>query len=207
MHLELYVDVRGVIGGGGVRVTEGLGGHDLNGDHGGRADGVVGVGLGARVHAALEGIAGRAEGGLGGSVHLFLEAEDDHVADVGLDLGSSEHKTGITTDADGVGGGGCRLGSGSCGGLGGALGHCLGHDDLLVNRGGLGRLASGMGPDDDDLRRALTGGAVYEIACATTQLLARDNLVAGLLHAQVAVPLARGVDVADSLSERHGGDG
>lgn len=177
-----------------------LGRHDLHRDLGRRDDGVVGVRLRVGVHAAVERVAGRGEAGLGGGVHLAHELEDNHVTDGSLDLLGGEDQAGITANDDGVGGLGRRLGS-----SGGYFSNGLGHDDLLVNRGRLGSLSSGVRPDNDDLRRALRGETtVYPRRLIATNLL--EN-IAARLPTQVVISLGGRVNVVNSLSERHGGDG
>lgn len=77
--------------------------HNLHRDLRRRVDGVVGVGLVTRVHAAVEGSAGGVESGLGSRVVLAEEAEDDSVANRGAYLLRVEGETLRTTNSDTVG--------------------------------------------------------------------------------------------------------
>lgn len=72
----------------------------MHGNLGRGADGVVGVGHEAGVHATSQGVAGRREGGLGSSVVLAHEGEDNHVPNVGLDLIGNEDETSGTANHD-----------------------------------------------------------------------------------------------------------
>lgn len=214
-------------------LTEGLGGHDLHGDHRGRGDGVVGVGLGVGVHAALKRVARLVEGGLGSGVHLGHELEDDHVANVGLDLGRGEHEAGVTTNNNVVGG----LGTGaalSSGGRRRLVRRAFRdrHGLLLMYGRRLGRLATGVRPDYDHLGRLpAADGAVDPVRllalAAVNDLMGRglnhlvggslDDFVGGglgdgrsrLLTSQVVIPLRScvGVHVADGLGQSQGGNG
>lgn len=127
-------------------LTKGFSGGDLHGDLRRRDDSVVGVGLMASVHAALESLAGGVEAGLRDRVVLGEELEDDHVTngDI-LQLIGLVDQPSRASNSDGVGG---------RGGRGSSLAtrrssDGLGHGDLLIV-GGLLSPRTRVGPDDDD---------------------------------------------------------
>lgn len=82
------------------RLTERIGNHNLHGDLGRGVDAVLGVGDEARVHAAGQGLAGLGKGGLSGGVVGGVEGEDDHVANVGLNLVGRVDEASRAADSD-----------------------------------------------------------------------------------------------------------
>lgn len=154
----------------------------MHGNLGGGDDAVVGVGLEARLHATLDGLAGSIKGRLSDGVVGSEELKDDHVTDgdvVEL-IRLVDQATGAT-NSDSV----CSRGMGNGGSL--ALGDGvvlaittgdnsrmlastdsdgLGDGDLLIV-GLSGMLASGVGPDDDDLSL----GVSREARAVHTQVL------------------------------------
>lgn len=136
-------------------LTERSRGHNLHSDLRSGNDGVVGVGLEARVHAAFQLLARGVEGRLGNGVVHGVELKDDGVTngDV-VELRRRVDETGGSSDGDGV------SGAGSSGGRGlSSHSHGLGDGDLgVVGRGG--GTATGVGPDDDDLGQRVGGDAV-----------------------------------------------
>jgi len=130
--------------------------HDLHGNLGRRVDGVVGVGLVSRVHAAGEGIARGLKRGLRDSVVLAQEGEDERVTDGGPEDLGVERETLGSTHGDAVGG--TSAGShgsastaagderGRSGHLAGAAGHRRGGSGAshgLGDRDGLGLVEDG----------------------------------------------------------------
>lgn len=152
-------------------LTERSRGHNLHSNLGSRRDGVVGVGLEARVHTTIKLLARSVESRLGNCVVHRLELEDDGVTngDV-VELRRRVNKTSGSSNGDGVGstgsGSGCGLSSNS---------HGLGDSDLLVVGGGSGT-ATRVGPDDDDLGQSVGSDAVTSHAAG--------NGDASLIHLQ-----------------------
>lgn len=172
-------------------LTERLVGHDLHSDLRSGDDGVVGVGLEARVHATLNGVARGVKGRLGDGVVLRQELEDDDVANgdvlelIGLvgQASGTANLDGVSSSGDGSCAGGSLL-AGLRGRSAGSLGGSAAGDDgdLLVDDGGLSA-ATGVGPDDDDVGLGLGGDAVAlhavgESGSATLEDLAADDLLA-----------------------------
>ena len=202
--------------------TEGRGDHDLHGDLRGRVDGVVGVGLVARVHAAGERLAGGVKGGLGGGVVLAEVGEDDGVADDGLDLLRAEGEALGPADGDAVGGartgddgGGGAAGEGCCAGLvgdddgrGSGAGDGLGDGDGLGGGqdGGCGAAAD-VDPEEVDGDAAAPAEADQAGELSDLGLRGREAVaVEAVDRHDLVVPVSPdgvdGVDVVDGLSQR-----
>ncbi len=203
---------------GGGR-TERRGDHDLHGDLRGRVDGVVGVGLVARVHAAGERLAGGVKGGLGGGVVLAEVGEDDGVADGGLDLLGAEGEALGPADGDAMGGartgddgGGRAAREGCCAGLvgdddgrGSGAGDGLGDGDGLGGGqdGGCGAAAD-VDPEEVDGDAAAPGEADQAGELSDLGLGGRETVAADAVDCHdLVVPVSPdGVDVVDGLSQR-----
>ena len=204
--------------------TEGRGNHDLHGDLRGRVDGVVGVGLVARVHAAGEGLAGGVKGGLGGGVVLAEVGEDDGVADDGLDLLRAEGEALGPADGDAVGGartgddgGGGAAREGCCAGLvgdddgrggGGTADDGLGDGDGLGGGqdGGCGAAAD-VDPEEVDGDAAAPGeadqaGELSDLGLGGREAVAVEAVDRHDLVVPVSPDGVDGVDVVDGLSQR-----
>lgn len=143
--------------------------HNLHSDLGRRRNGVVGVGLESRVHAALERLARLGEAGLGDGVVVGEEFEDDGVTDGDGELVRLVGETTGATNLDSVAGTRANHGSSLAvldGGGGAVLSSngsrllssndSLGNSDLVVDVGSLGAV-SGVVPDDDDLGASSLG--------------------------------------------------
>lgn len=196
---------------GSLLLTERSRGHDLHGNLGRGRDGVVGVGEEARVHAAVEGLAGGVKGRLGDGVVLGQELEHDGVADGDVErVGLVDEATG-PADLDGVAraggghgrglaladGGGGTAGDGDDGGIVLAGGDGAGDGDLLVDGGGL-RVVTRVGPDDDDFGARVDGDAASLHAAEES-----DGAAVELgLHGGARVG-AHGVDAAKSAARGH----
>lgn len=136
-------------------LTERSRGHNLHSDLRSGNDGVVGVGLEARVHAALQLLARSVEGRLGNGVVHGVELEDDGVTNGNVvELRGGVDEASGSSNGDGVGG------TGSSGGRGlSSHRHGLGDGDLRVVGRGSGT-ATGVSPDDDDLGQSVGCDAV-----------------------------------------------
>lgn len=113
--------------------------HDLHGNLGGRVDGVVGVGLVSRVHAAGEGIARGFERRLRDRVVLAQEGEDERVTDGGPENLGVEGETLGSANGNAVGG----TGAGSHGSASTAAGDDRGRGGHLAGAAGHRRSGSG----------------------------------------------------------------
>ena len=185
-----------------------------------RVDGVVGVGLVARVHAALEGLAGHVKRGLSGGVVLAEEGEDDGITDGSGELGRVELEALGAADRNAVSGAGTGRSDGSCVARGSGLGgRSSGGSGVSVDRG---RYCDGGGLVDDsgsgaatevnpeevdlDVRTRIETEEPAELRdligrCLDAIDLLRDRVpVPALEH--ISIPSPAGIDIIDCLCER-----
>lgn len=93
----------------------------------------------------------------------------------------------------------CRTGGRRTGG------HGLSDGDLLVH-GGSGSTATGVGPDEDDLRDS-AGAGVDDGSAARTRGNTSESTTSGTLSSTLVFHSPRGVDVVDGLCESQGRNG